>query len=394
MDAGGRFLRHALVTGEISLSIVLLISMGLLLRSMLNLQHQPLGFRVDRLVTSWIGLPRIRYQNNADVATFFSRVDQNLRDSAGVEAVGLGYPLPLQGNHFWTSFTIPGRNSNPGEYEAASLRFVDAGFLPVMNIPILIGRNFTDGDDAHAQPVALVGESFAHKYWPGENAVGKYIYILREPPVARRVVGVVGDVRAVIDDEPPATMYVSYKQMSFPSMQVVLLDRSGPGSAIATIQQAVQRVDPDQPVEDVDAMESNVRDALEPWRFALELLGGLAGLATGLTAVGLFAVVSYLVRERMKELGLRMALGAPRSEIMKMVLRHSLKLALLGTAIGLALAFAIMRVMTNMVYAIHPNDPATFLAVALSVPAISILAALIPALRAIRIEPLTALREE
>ena len=394
MDAGGRFLRHALVVGEISLSIVLLIATGLLLRSMMNLQRQPLGFRSDRIIASWIGLPRIRYQNNTDVASFFTRVDQNLRESPGVEAVGLGYPLPLQGNHFWTSFTLTGKTSNPGEYEQASLRFVDSGFLPLINIPVLAGRNFTDADDANSQPVAIIGESFAHKYWPGENAVGRYITILRDTPVPRRVVGIVADVRATIEDDPPLTMYVSYKQMSFPSMQIVLLCPDVSGSAFATVRQAVQSVDPEQPVEYVASMESIVREALAPWRFALSLLGGLAGLAIVLTGVGLFAVVSYLVRERTKELGLRMAIGATQGNVVKLVLRQSLKLALFGTGIGLALTFSVVRLMTSMVYAIRPNDPMTFLAVAILVAGISILAAYFPARRAGRINPLSALREE
>jgi putative ABC transport system permease protein len=414
MDGAGRFLRHGLITGEISLSIVLLIATGLLLRSMLNLQHQPLGFRADHVITSRIALPRIRYQDNNDVASFFTRVDENLRNSPGVEAVGLGDPLPLTGNHFWTSFTIAGRNMNPGEYESASLRFVNPGFLPVMNIPILNGRNFTDADDANAQPVAMVSEAFAHKYWPGEDAVGKYISILRDnssvsssvsnssvsgspvqnSSVPRRVVGIVRDVRSVIEEEPSPTMYVSYKQMSFPSMTIVLLSRDGSGSVLAEIRQAVRSVDPEQPVEYADSMESIVREELQPWRFALALLGGLAGLATVLTGVGLFAVVSYLVRERTKELGLRVAMGAPRSNVMKLVLGQSLKLALLGTGIGLALTFIVVHLMTSMVYAIHPNDPATFVVVAFLAVAISMLAAYVPARRAARIEPLAALREE
>jgi putative ABC transport system permease protein len=414
MDGAGRFLRHGLITGEISLSIVLLIATGLLLRSMLNLQHQPLGFRADHVITSRIALPRIRYQDNNDVASFFTRVDENLRNSPGVVAVGLGDPLPLTGNHFGTSFTIAGRNMNPGEYESASLRFVNPGFLPVMNIPILNGRNFTDADDANAQPVAMVSEAFAHKYWPGEDAVGKYISILRDnssvsssvsnssvsgspvqnSSVPRRVVGIVRDVRSVIEEEPSPTMYVSYKQMSFPSMTIVLLSRDGSGSVLAEIRQAVRSVDPEQPVEYADSMESIVREELQPWRFALALLGGLAGLATVLTGVGLFAVVSYLVRERTKELGLRVAMGAPRSNVMKLVLGQSLKLALLGTGIGLALTFIVVHLMTSMVYAIHPNDPATFVVVAFLAVAISMLAAYVPARRAARIEPLAALREE
>lgn len=393
LDAGGRALRHTLLVGEISLSIVLLVATGLLVRSMTNLQNQPLGFRVDRLIATWIGLPRIRYQNNDDVATFFTKVDQNLRES-GVEAVALGYPLPLQGNHFWTSFTIAGRTKNPGEYEQGSLRFVDSGFLPLFQIPILDGRNFTDGDDKHAERVTIVSESFAHKYWPGESALGRYITILRDTPAPSRIIGVAGDVRATIEDDPPPSMYVSYKQMSFPSMQIVLLSRDTSNSALARVRQAVQSVDPEQPVEYVDSMESIVRGTLDPWRFALSLLGGLAGLATILTSVGLFAVVSYLVRERTKELGIRMAIGATRTDVMKLVLSQSLKLALIGSGIGFALTFLVARLMTSMVYAIHPKDPATFLAVAVFVAGISILAAYIPARRAARIEPLAALREE
>jgi putative ABC transport system permease protein len=394
LDAGGRLLRHTLLIGEISLSIVLLVATGLLLRSMTNLQNQPLGFRVDRLIATWIGLPRIRYQNNDDVASFFTKVDQNLRDSPGVEAVALGYPLPLQGNHFWTSLTIDGRTMSPGEYEQASLHFVDSGFLPLMKIPILNGRNFTDADDAHAQRVTIVSESFAHKYWPGESAIGKYITIVRDTPVPSRIVGVAGDVRAKIEDDPPPSMYVSYKQMSFPSMQIVLLSRDTSNSALARVRQAVQSVDPEEPVEDVDSMESIVRGALDPWRFALSLLGGLAALATVLTGVGLFAVISYLVRERTKELGVRMAIGATRSNIMKLVLSQSLKLALVGSGIGFVLTLAVARLMASLTYAIHPNDPAIFLAGAVFVAGISILAAYIPARRAARIEPLSALRED
>jgi len=394
LDRGSRFLRHALLVGEISLSIVLLAATGLLLRSMTNLRNQPLGFRTDHLIATWIGLPRIHYQNNDDVAGFFTKVDQNLRESPGIEAVALGYPLPLQGNHFWTSITIAGRASNPGEYEQASLRYVDSGFLPLMQIPIFDGRNFTDADDTHTQRVTIVSESLAHKYWPGESAVGKYISILRDKLVLCRIIGVVGDVRATVDDDPPPSIYVSYKQMSFPSMQIVLLSRDSSNSALARVKQAVQSVDPEQPVEGVDSLESIVRQALDPWRFALSLLGGLAALATILTGVGLFAVISYLVRERTKELGVRMAIGATRRSVMKLVLSQSLKLALIGSVIGLALTFAVAGLMTRMVYAIHPKDPVTFLGVAVFVAGISILAAYIPARRAARIEPLSALREE
>lgn len=172
--------------------------------------------------------------------------------------------MPLQGSRFWTNFTLAEKPSSVGEYEEAPLRFVDSGFLPLMNIPVLVGRNFTDADDASSEPVAVVSESFAHKYWPTETAVGKYITIFRDTPVARRVVGIVGDVRTEIEETAPPTMYVSYKQMSFPSMQVLLLSHDSSNSALIRVRQVVQSVDPEQPVEDVDSMLSIVQEALGP----------------------------------------------------------------------------------------------------------------------------------
>ena len=391
---GGRRLRHVLVVGEVSLSIALLVGTGLLLRSMLNLQNQPLGFRSKDVVATWIGLPRIHYQNDKDVINFFTRVQQNLRTLPGYQAVALGYPLPLQGNHFWTSFTIAGRNTVPGEYESASLRFADSGLLPLLNISLLQGRNFGDADDANAQPVVIISESFARKYWPHEDPIGQSISILREPVVPRRVIGVVSDVRAVIEDDPPPTMYVSYKQLSFPSMQVLLLRRDQSASVLADVRNAVHSVDPSQPVQYVETMDSIVSDSLAPWRFALSVLGGLAALAVILTSVGLFAVLSFLVRERTRELGIRMAVGASRGKVMNLVLGQSLKMTTLGIAFGWLISLLIAHLLTSSMYGIRPNDPVTFIVVAALVAAISVLAAFVPAQRASRIEPLAALREE
>ena len=361
---------------------------------MLNLQNQSLGFRTEGVVATWIGLPRIHYENNSDVINFFTRVQQNLRSLPGYEAVALGYPLPLQGNHFWTSFTITGRNAAPGEYESASLRFIDSGFLPLMNVPLLEGRNFSDADDKNAQPVVIVGQSFARKYWPNEDPVGKSISILRENVVPRRIIGVVSDVRSVIEDDPPTTMYVSYKQLSFPSMQVLLLPRDPYAPVLSDVRNAVHSVDPNQPVQYVSTMDSIVSDSLGPWRFALSVLGGLAGLAVALTSVGLFAVLSFLVRERTKELGIRMAVGASRGKVMSLVLAQSLRMTSYGIAIGSLLSFLILHVLTSSMYAIRPNDPLIFILVAVLVAAISVIAAFLPAQRAARIEPLAALREE
>lgn len=391
---GGQRLRHALVIGEVSLSLVLLVSTGLLFRSMLKLQKQPLGFRSHGVVAAWIGLPRIHYQSNSDVINFFTRVQQNLRGLPGYQAVALGYPLPLQGNHFWTSFTITGRNTAPGEYQSASLRFVDSGFLPLMNIPLLQGRNISDVDDANGEPVVIISESLARKYWPNEDPIGKSISVLRETAVPRRIIGVVADVRAVVEDDPPPTMYVSYKQLSFPSMQVLLLRRDQSASVLGDVRNAVHSVDAGQPVQFVDTMNSIVSDSLAPWRLALWVIGGLAALAMILTSAGLFAVLSFLVRERTRELGIRMAVGASRGNVMSLVLCQSLKMTALGIALGSLISLLVIHLLTSSMYGIRPNDPLAFMVVAALIVAISVLAAFVPARRAACIEPLAALREE
>jgi predicted permease len=393
-DTGGRFLRHSLIVGEISLSIVLLVPTGLILRSMQNLQNQPLGFRTDHLIATWIGLPRIRYQNNEDVSTFFTRVDQKLRNAVGADSVALGYRLPIQADRFSASFTVSGKSYQPGEYDHAELYFIDSGYLPLLKIPILDGRNFTDADDLHGQRVAIVSASFARAYWPHNSAVGQTITILRDTPVPALIVGVVGDVRPAIEDEPQPTMYVSYKQISFPSMQVVVSTHDSSSAVLAAVARAVQSVDPEQPVESTSSLESMVHETLDPWRFALSLLAILSGLATILTGLGLFAVISYLVRERTREMGVRMAIGATPMSVLSLVLGQSLRLALLGSLIGFVSTLSVTRVMANTMYALRPNDPAIFFTVEVFVIAVSILAASLPAWRAAHIEPLSALREE
>jgi len=363
-----RFPRNILIVGEISLSFVLLIATGLLLRGLVNLQHQLLGFRAEGVLTAKIALPRIRYQNNDDVINFFTRAGQNLRNLPSLDAVGLGYPLPVEGNEFWTSFTIPGQAQSANEYESASLRFIDSGFLRAIGIPLLDGRDIADADDKNREAVALVSVSFARQYWPHESAIGRYIVIDRDTPVPRRVVGIVGDVRASIEDDPLPTMYVSYKQMSFPSMAIVLQPSPSSPPLLPQIRQAVQSVDPYQPLDELESMTAIIHRSLEPWRFALWLLGGLAALAVALTAIGLFAVLSYLVGERTKELGVRMAVGASRGNI--------------------------IRLLQTTIYNIQPNDPQIFATVAIAVAITALVAAYLPARKAAAIEPLAALREE
>ncbi len=392
-DAHGRRLRHLLIVGEISLSIVLLFGSGVLMRSLLALQRQPLGFRTDHVLVSYVPMPRTRYQNNDDVAKFFDQVTRQLRAVPGLQAVGLVRPYPFRGCG-GEAFRISGRSFAPGEYEDGCLEFIDEGYFPVFNIPLLSGRNFTEADNGQSQAVAIVNEAFVRKYWPGEDAVGKYLEIIRRPQGPLRVIGVVGNVRPEIEADFLPQIYVSYRQVTFQAMAIVTLRHDTATSLDSVVRRAVQNVDPQMPAPGMDSIESVVHDSLAPWRFALALLGGLTTLAVVLIIVGLFAVISYLVRERTKELGVRMALGASRGNVMKLVLSQSLRLALAGIALGLVLTFALARFAASVEYAIRPNDPATFILVAAAVAAISIFAAYIPARRAAQVDPLIALREE
>jgi putative ABC transport system permease protein len=224
--------------------------------------------------------------------------------------------------------------------------------------------------------------------------VGKYITTLRDGPVTRRVVGLVADIRSDIDTVPTPTIYVSFKQMSFPSMTVVMQTTEDAGSALRQLRAVVRSVDPEQPLERVESMGSIVRDSLEPWRFALSLLCGLSGMAVILTILGLFAVMSYLVKERTKEIGIRVTLGARRSDIVRLILEQTVRLAFYGTAIGISISIGMRHVLAGTGYAIQPNDPVTFVAVVLLLMALSIASCIVPARKAAGLDPMEALREE
>ena len=394
MDAHGRRLRHLLIVGEISLSIVLLFGTGVLMRSILSLQRQSLGFRTDHVLVSYIPMPRTRYQSNDDVAKFFDLTVRQLRGAPSLQAVGLVHPFPFANGCGGEAFRVTDRPFAPGEYEHGCLAFIDEGYFSVLNIPVLSGRNFTEADTRQSQAVAMVNEAFVRKYWPGEDAMGKYLEITRHPEGPLRVIGVVGNVRPGVEADFLPAIYVSYRQVTFQAMAIVMLRHDTATSMDKVVRRAVQNVDPQLPAPSIDTMESVVHDSLDRWRFALLLLGGLTTLAVVLIIVGLFAVISYLVRERTKELGVRMALGASRSDVMKLVLSQSLRLALAGIALGLVLTLALARFAASVEYAIRPNDPATFIRVAAVVAAISIFAAYIPARRAARVDSLIALREE
>lgn len=262
---------------------------------------------------------------------------------------------------------------------------------------MLRGRSFTDHDRSDSQPVAIISETLARCYWPKQDAIGERLMTIRDAvsaPVSREIVGVVGDVRDNIDEEPQPTIYVPYPQMSFPTMRLLLRTQAPLGTLVAGIQRALQTIDPDQPIHGASSFDAVVAESLQPWKFALSMLGGLAALALALTAIGLFAVISYLVRQRTRELGIRIAIGAPPARVLKMVVMQGLSLAAGGLALGAAAALATARFMRSLIYGVRPNDPPTLMAVALLLGIVALIACYLPARRAAHVDPLIALREE
>jgi putative ABC transport system permease protein len=386
---------HGLAVAEIAASVILLIGSALLLRSFVALGQTPLGFRTDHAVAMQIAPPRIRYQEDSAEVALYRQAMERARGISGVEAAGMTNQLPLRGD-YGGSFIIPGKTSDTPPYESASVRTIDSGYLSVMEIPLLAGRNFRDADIASSHPLAMISESMAHRYWPNENAVGKslMISIPGVDPGPREIVGIVGDVRDEIGTDPHQTIYVPYPQAARHSMELVLRTGRPIGAVAAAVRQAVQSIDPDQPVTWIQTLDDLVANAREPWKFSFVLMSLLAASALGLTLVGLFGVISYMVRERTKEIGIRIAVGANRSNIIAMVLAKAAQLTLWGISIGIVGSMFLTRFLSQLLYGVPPQDPFAFAGAALLLAMATILASYIPAWRAARIDPLVALREE
>lgn len=397
-DRSGRIVRHGLAVVEIACSLVLLAGAGLLVRSFYALQHVMLGFSTDHRVSVRIALPRIKYQTDANVVNFFEQVSRKVRDLPGVEDAAIGFPLPLDGGNFASTFKIISEKQLPDQYNEAELRLIDSHYFSTMGVPLLQGRNFSDADKGSTEPVCVISQAMARRYWQGRQAVGQLLVVTRsdvngaQPP--RRVIGIVGDVRHRINVEPEPTIYVPYEQMSFFTLTMAVHSQHSVASVAKSVSAAVQTVDPDQPLRSAGPMDGGVPESLAPWNVALILLGGLAGLAVLLTAMGIFAVMSYLVREKTREIGIRIAIGASPGNVRNMVLLQTAKLAAIGITIGLLLAEGCTRLLGQLIYGVKPNDPLTFAIVAMALGGLAVLASYLPARHATRVDPIIALRCE
>ena len=393
----GNRIRALLVIGEIAVSFVLLMGAGLLINSFMHLRNLHPGFRANDLLTMKIPLSEVKYPDKERRSPFYAEVLRRVQALPGVQSAAVAGNLPLTYDGDSMPIGIEGRTDPPPDQRPdVILRVVGPGYFSTMGIPLVRGRDFREQDKADSARVVIVSEKTARHFWPGENPIGKR---LKPGSTSRNIpwieiIGVVKDVRQNdFVSEPKMQMYMPYQQLnSFAPNALVVRTNVEPLSLAGAVRNAIWAVDKDQPVSNLRSMDEIVSEAVARQRFSMLLLGIFAALAMVLAAVGIYGVMSYSIAQRTREIGLRIALGAQKSDVLKMILRQGLRFVAAGLAIGLAASFALTRVMASLLFGISATDPATFAAISLVLIAVALLASYIPAVRAMKIDPMLALR--
>ena len=390
-----RRFRAALVVAEIALSLILLAGAGLTIRSLMALMDEDTGFRPDHLLTMGIALPSYRYTNPQQVASFNDRLLSRVRQQPGVQAASLSTALPMR-SISESSYELPGVPNDPNKMKTTDWSRVTDQHVEALGLHLLAGRNLTRADVYAPKPdVALVNDAFARANWPGQNPLGKvFIFSGEEGKYMNyRVVGVVSNAHQFGPDATPHTeVYIPSRHMQ--SMLLLVRTHGDPLALANAVKQQVWSIDKDQPVSNVDSMENMLSQWIAPRRFIMTVLIQFGIIALILAAVGLYSVLGYAVSLRTREIGVRIALGAEPNRVAAMVLRQGAGLTLLGLAVGLAGASALVRFMQSIIFGISAFDLPTFLGVSLLLLLIAALASYLPARRAARIQPLEALRSE
>jgi len=391
--------RATLVVCEVAIAVVLLVAAGLLIQSLWRLQQVHPGLQPDNVLTFNVALPDVRYSSDKQ-SQFFQELRGRLSGLPGVKSVSSVLPLPLSGDRFSISFQIDGRPVAPKDEPSADFFSVDVGYFHTMGIPIIKGRDFNQHDQHKSPPVIIVSEKFARRYFPGEDAIGKRIHpgissIEGEDSTMREIVGVVGDVKhRGLNLEPRETYYVPQTQIPFTQMAGVVKTTGDPKSLVAAVTKEVAVMDKDLPLFSVKTMDEYLATSVAAPRFNTTLLSIFAAVALVLTVVGLYGVMSYSVAQRTSEIGIRLALGAQTSDVLKMIIKQGINLIVLGLLLGLFGAMALMRVVSGLLFGVTTRDPLTFTVVALLLLTIALLACLVPAWRATKVDPMDALRCE
>lgn len=390
-------LRSSLVIVEVALALVLLVSAGLLIHSLVRLQNVNPGFSAHNVMASNIDLPDEKF-SNAKKVQFLRDLMPRVKAMPGVVSAAAIVPLPMSGNEFQVAVEIEGRPTAKSDEVISSVRIITEDYFRTMLIPLLQGREFREQDGAEAAPVVIVNEALAQKFFPGENPIGKHIRpgisTDTKPSRMREIVGVVGNVKyRDLGSEWTPESYVPYAQLPFGNMTIVAHAADDPYSLAKPIAEAVRFVDQDVPAYHPRTVEEYLYGTIAIPRFNTLLLGMFAGLALLLTAVGLYGVISYSVAQRTHEIGIRMALGAQPRDILQLVVGQGLRLALVGVGLGMAALF-LTRFLSSLLFAVNSVDPISLAVVAFLLLSVVLLSCYIPARRAMRVDPMVALRYE
>jgi putative ABC transport system permease protein len=393
------WLRNGLVVGQIAIALVLLAGAGLLVKSLIRLHQVKPGFETGNILTMQMVLSGDRYLDRQmkpeRINAFMSELTDRVSRMPGVSNVSFAQCVPLTSVDNNTGFDIIERPSSKGEQPSAQLRFIGLNYFQILGIPELTGRDFTEHDNPQTPPVVIVNEAFAREHFKGEDPIGKRLKLGWGGDDPKEIVGVVSNVRhRALSDIPRPEMYVPQAQFANAGITLLVRSQLKPENLIAPVKKEIYTLDPQLPITDIKTLDEFRADSMAVPRFNAFLLGLFAGLALLLTAVGLFGVMSYSVTQRTNEIGIRLALGAQITDVLRLVIGQGMRLVMLGVLIGLAASMALTRLMANLLFEVSTTDPLTFAGVALLLIGVVLLACWIPARRATKVDPIIALRCE
>jgi putative ABC transport system permease protein len=394
---GRHRLQRTLVVAEIALTLVLLVGAGLLIRSFARLMDTDPGFKVNNLLTMNLAAPPSRATSAPQLAAYYQELFSRIESLPGVQSVGTVTRLPLSARGGVTTFMrIEGNPVPENERPEMEFRRASANYFTAMGIPLVNGRFFNEQDNLQSTPVFIINETAARRFWPGEDPVGKRINTSPNPAAPfYPIVGVVGDIKHFgLDSDPRPEVYIASEQAPPSAPIMVVRTTSDPANIAAAVRAQVQAISPDVPIDTPLLMNEVVSASVAGRRFNMLLLGIFAVLATVLAGVGLYGVMSYMVTQRTPEIGIRMALGAEKSHVLRLIVGHVFVLTAAGIGIGLVAAFGLTQLMSSLIFGISATDPIAFGVVSLLLMAVSLLAGYLPARRAIKIDPIVALRHE
>jgi putative ABC transport system permease protein len=394
--SGHNRLRSILVVSEVALSLVLLIGAGLMVRSFVEMLRADLGIKPENVLAMEISLPLESYEDKEKRLNFYQQLLGRVESLPGVMKTGATNIVPFSSANNSNSFQIVGQTPfRKGEEPFVGVRVTTPGYFDAIGTALRRGRLFTAQDDIKAGPVILVNETFVKKYLPGQTPIGQRLHLGGDDKETHEIIGVVADVKNDdLEEMVDPTAYLPYAQNIYRTMNLVIRGTQDPTRLVSAVRSEVRALDPSLPVSNVKTLSQMINERISPKRLMTYILAVFALSALLLASVGIYGVMSYAVTQRTQEIGIRMALGAQAADVLKLVLRNGMSLALIGVAIGLAGAFALTRLLASLLFQVTPTDTVTFAGVAMSLIVVALLACYIPARRATKVDPLVALRDE